>query len=154
MCKAWVCNESERRLYQPKDKMKSRSAFRPGKKNSLPSATLGDYRRGCFGPKPMNIQQISNNIDQKLAQLDQQLVQIHAQLASTDNNREQLLKDALALEQIKSKLQKSRNIMWQAHELERGSDRKRTREKHLFGLALLVISSLGLLGMLFLMFTN
>lgn len=106
----------------------------------------------------MNIQQISNNIDQKLAQLDQQLVQIHAQLANTDNHseqllREQLLKDAIALEQIKTKLQKSRNIMWQAHELERGSDRKRTREKHLLGLALLAISGLGVVGLLFIAFS-
>lgn len=102
----------------------------------------------------MNIQQISNNIDQKLTQLDQQLGQLHAQLAGADGNREQLLKDVAALEQIKTKLKKSRNIMWQAHELERGSDRKRTREKHLLGLALLVISGLGLLAMLFLMFTS
>lgn len=91
-----------------------------------------------------NIQQLSNNIDQKLAQLDLQLVHLKQQDTS-----EQTLKDIEALEGIKNKLQKSRNIMWQAHELQRGNDQQRLREKRLFGLILCIISALGLLGLLF-----
>lgn len=91
-----------------------------------------------------NIQQLSNNIDQKLAQLDLQLMHLKQQDTS-----EQTLKDIEALEGIKNKLQKSRNIMWQAHELQRGNDQQRLREKRLFGLILCIISALGLLGLLF-----
>jgi uncharacterized BrkB/YihY/UPF0761 family membrane protein len=90
-----------------------------------------------------NIQQLSNNIDQKLAQLDVQLTHLKQQ-----NSSEQILKDIAALEGIKNKLQKSRNIMWQAHELQRGNDQQRLREKRLFGITLCVISVLGLLALL------
>ncbi|HOY22810.1 MAG TPA: hypothetical protein PK002_06615 [Cellvibrio sp.] len=90
-----------------------------------------------------NIQQLSNNIDQKLAQLDLQLARLKQQDSS-----EQILKDVAALEGIKNKLQKSRNIMWQAHELQRGNDQQRLREKRLLGITLCIISVLGLLGLL------
>ena len=91
-----------------------------------------------------NVQQLSNNIDQKLAQLDLQLVRLKQQDSS-----EQILKNIAALERIKNKLQKSRNIMWQAHELQRGNDQQRLNEKRLFGITLCVVSALGLLGLLF-----
>jgi hypothetical protein len=91
-----------------------------------------------------NIQQLSNNIDQKLAQLDLQLARLKQQDSSA-----QILKDIAALEGIKNKLQKSRNIMWQAHELQRGNDQQRLREKRLFGITLCIVSALGLLGLLF-----
>lgn len=90
-----------------------------------------------------NIQQLSNNIDQKLGQLDLQLARLKQQDSS-----EQTLKDIAALEGIKNKLQKSRNIMWQAHELQRGNDQQRLREKRLLGITLCIISVLGLLGLL------
>jgi ABC-type transporter lipoprotein component MlaA len=97
----------------------------------------------------MNIQQISNNIDQKLAQLDQQLARLQIQLVDAGDNRDQLLKDQAALEHIKSKLQKSRNIMWQAHELQSNTDQKRLGEKRLLGIGLCVVSGLGLLLLAF-----
>jgi len=102
----------------------------------------------------MNIQQLSNNIDQKLAQLDQQLAQLHAQLTAAGDNREQLLKDKAALEQIKSKLQKSRAIMWQAHELQSGTDQKRLREKRWLGIGLCLVSGVGLIVLAFLVFAK
>lgn len=98
----------------------------------------------------MNIQQLSNNIDQKLAQLDQQLAKLNAQLANAGDNRAQLLKDMAALEQIKRKLQKSRNVMWQAHELQNGADQNRLRAKRWLGIGLCVVSGLGLLALAFL----
>lgn len=100
----------------------------------------------------MNIQQISNNIDQKLAQLDRQLAQLKTQLADAGDNRDKLLKDTAALEQIKRKLQKSRNIMWQAHELQSGTDQKRLREKRWLGIGLCILSGLGLLTLALLVF--
>ncbi len=91
-----------------------------------------------------NIQQLSHNIDQKLAQLDVQLQHLHQQASSA-----QTLSDIAALEGIKHKLQKSRAIMWQAHELQHGNSSERLREKRLFGIVLCVLSALGLLGLLF-----
>ena len=96
-----------------------------------------------------NIQQLSNNIDQKLAQLDLQLARLKQQ-----DSLEQILKDIAALERIKNKLQKSRNIMWQAHELQRGNDQQRLREKRLLGITLCILSALGLLGLLFIVLSQ
>ncbi|GGY65377.1 hypothetical protein GCM10011613_06540 [Cellvibrio zantedeschiae] len=102
----------------------------------------------------MNIQQISNNIDQKLNQLDQQLGQLHAQLPGAGDNREQLLNDMAALEQIKTKLQKSRSIMWQAHELQSNGDLKRWQQKRWLGIGLCVVSAIGLLMLIFLVLSR
>lgn len=101
----------------------------------------------------MNIQQLSNNIDLKLAQLDKQLAALQQKLASEGNN-DQLHKDITALEQIKNKLQKSRNIMWQAHELQLGSDQKRLAQKRWLGIGLCVVSGLGLLLLLLIVLTQ
>jgi ElaB/YqjD/DUF883 family membrane-anchored ribosome-binding protein len=101
----------------------------------------------------MNIQQLSDNIDQKLAQLDQQLARLKQRLAA-EGDSEPLQKDIAALERIKNKLQKSRNIMWQAHELELGTNQKRLREKRWLGIALCLISGLGLIGLGLLLLTQ
>ncbi len=101
----------------------------------------------------MNIQQLSDNIDRKLAQLDNQLARLNSQIASAGEDCEKLIKDKEALELIKSKLQKSRNIMWQAHELQKGTDQKRLRERRWLGITLCVISGLGLLTLAFFMLT-
>lgn len=99
----------------------------------------------------MNIQQLSNNIDQKLALLDQQVAGLKQKLSNGDGDSEQLLKDISALENIKRKLEKSRNIMWQAHELQSGADQQRIQQKRWLGIALCIVSGLGLLGLLLLL---
>jgi len=100
----------------------------------------------------MNIQEISLNIDQKVAQIDKQLASLQQRMntgSTTDKSEnEQLLKDMVALERIKTKLQKSRNIMWEAHDLQQGTDQKRLREKRWLGIGLCVVSGLGLLAIL------
>lgn len=102
--------------------------------------------------RQMNIQQLSHNIDQKVAQIDKQLASLQHKL-STESTADksltdQLHKDMAALEQIKTKLQKSRSIMWQAHELQLGTDQKRLRQKHWLGVGLLVLSGVGLIALL------
>lgn len=101
----------------------------------------------------MNIQQLSNNIDLKLAQLDKQLATLERRL-TTESNNDQLHKEITTLEQIKNKLQKSRNIMWQAHELQLGSDQKRLLQKRWLGIGLCVVSGLGLLAVLLIVLTQ
>jgi hypothetical protein len=95
----------------------------------------------------MNIQQLSNNIDVKVAQIDKQLATLKYRL-TTETNTDQLQKDMAALEQIKTKLKKSRNIMWEAHNLQSGTDQKRLREKRMIGIGLCVVSGLGLIALL------
>jgi len=105
----------------------------------------------------MNIQEISDNIDQKVAQIDNQLASLQHKLSSEnisdETTNDQLQKDAAALKRIKVKLLKSRNIMWEAHELQRGTDQKRLREKRWLGIALCVVSALGLLAILIMVLT-
>jgi hypothetical protein len=96
----------------------------------------------------MNIQQLSTNIDQKLNQLDQQLNRLQAQLPGAGADREQLLNDMAALEQIKTKLQKSRSLMWQAHELQTSGDQKRLQQKRWLGIGLCAISGVGLVTLI------
>jgi hypothetical protein len=102
----------------------------------------------------MNIQQLSHNIDQKLTLLDQQVTGLKQKLSNGDSDSEQLLKDIRALENIKKKLEKSRNIMWQAHDLQSGADQHRMQQKRWLGIALCLISGLGLLGLIFLLMTQ
>ena len=103
----------------------------------------------------MNIQEISLNIDQKVVQIDKQLAGIQQRLITVDKSEnEQLLKDIAALERIKTKLQKSRNIMWEAHDLQHGNDQKRLREKRWLGIGLCVLSGLGLLAILIMVVAN
>jgi len=99
----------------------------------------------------MNIQQLSNNIDQKLGLLNQQLATLHLKIKNGDSNTEQLLKEVNALENIKTKLEKSRNIMWQAHDLQSNTDQKRLRQKRLLGIGLCIVSGVGLLLLLLLL---
>lgn len=99
----------------------------------------------------MNIKQLSNNIDQKLALLNKQLAALQLKIKNGDDNSEQLLKEINTLETIKTKLEKSRNIMWQAHDLQSNTDQKRLRQKRLLGICLCVISGVGLLLLLLLL---
>lgn len=96
----------------------------------------------------MNIQQLSANIDSKLAQLEQQIQQLNQQLQQGNSNQEQLDKDIAALMQVKGKLQKSRDLMWRAHALQRADDDQSQRRKRLLGISLCIISGLGLLAIL------
>ena len=96
----------------------------------------------------MNIQEISANIDHKLAQLDSKIKKIHEQQAKGEAEPNQLAKDLAALENIKHKLQKSKGIMWQAHHLQRDDNQRELRRKRWLGIGLMVFSGLGLLVIL------
>jgi hypothetical protein len=94
----------------------------------------------------MNIQQLSANINSKLAQLEQQISKLEQQLASAEGNKDQITKDLLLLKQLKAKLKKSYDIALRAHELQRGSDEKLLQRKRWLGIGLCIISGLGLLA--------
>jgi hypothetical protein len=93
----------------------------------------------------MNIQQLSANINSKLAQLDQQITKREQQLASAEGDKDQLMKDLTLLKQLRVKLKKSHEIAWRAHELQRGNDEQQLRRKRWLGIGLFAFSAVGLL---------
>ncbi|MES2674724.1 MAG: hypothetical protein V4660_10835 [Pseudomonadota bacterium] len=93
----------------------------------------------------MNIHQLSANIDSKLLQLEQQLIQLQRQLKQNDGDTRQLTQDIAALETLKSKLKKSRDLAWRAHELQHDNN-KQLQQKRIIGLGLCIFCGLGLLA--------
>lgn len=93
----------------------------------------------------MNIHQLSANIDTKLLQLEQQLIQLQRQSKQHGGDNTQLMQDIAALETLKSKLKKSRDLAWRAHELQHDDDKK-LQQKRIIGIALCVFCGLGLLA--------
>jgi hypothetical protein len=93
----------------------------------------------------MNIQEISNNIDSKLAQVNLQIEKTTQQLQFNDEHQPELQQELNNLNNIKIKLMKSRRIMWQAHELQKNSDKQALRKKQLLGLGISIIGGAGLL---------
>jgi hypothetical protein len=106
----------------------------------------------------MNIEELSLNIDQKIAQIDKQVANLQHKLSTADiadqSAKDRTRKDIAALEQIKIKLQKSRSIMWKAHELQRGTDQRRLREKRWLGIGLCLVSGIGLMVILIVVLTG
>lgn len=89
----------------------------------------------------MQIRQVSAALDHKLAQLDQQLKKLEQQ-----NNNEphpQLEQDILALQQIRTKLVKSKEIAWRAHQLQHQNDEQGRARQRVIGLSLCVFSVIG-----------
>ena len=68
----------------------------------------------------MQIRQVPAALDQKLAQLDQQLKKYETQRAQHNSGEPdpQLEQDILALQQIRTKLVKSKDLAWRAHQLQ------------------------------------
>ncbi len=97
----------------------------------------------------MNIHQLSANIDLKLQQLELKIDQLQGQYSKPDGDKQQLLRDIDALSKIKAKLQKSRQIMWQAHELQQGADQQKLNNNKRLGIGLCAFSVLGLAALIF-----
>jgi hypothetical protein len=93
----------------------------------------------------MQINQLSAQIDQKLNELDQRLVRLNEQhRVASGSEQAQLGTDIQALELIKNKLLKSRDIAWRAHELQQEhQDLKQLERKRWIGLTLCVLSAIG-----------
>ncbi len=92
----------------------------------------------------MHIRQISAALDTKLAQLDKQLKQLQdQQLRQGDNPEQSLLEDIAALNQMRNKLLKSKDIVWRAHQLRDDNDEQRRARQRALGLAMCGLSLLG-----------
>lgn len=93
----------------------------------------------------MQIRQVSAELDRKLAQLDQQLKKLEAQHAQQNGSEShaQLEQDILALQQIRTKLVKSKDIAWRAHQLQRQNDEQSRARQRVIGLSLCAFSVIG-----------
>jgi hypothetical protein len=94
----------------------------------------------------MQITTLSNQLEQKLVELDQRLDGLRRELATSQDEaeRHKLSSDLDALEVIKDKLIKSRDIAWRAYDLQQQTrEMKQIRRNRWIGLTLCVISVLG-----------
>ncbi|WP_331351350.1 hypothetical protein [Cellvibrio sp. UBA7671] len=93
----------------------------------------------------MQIRQVSAALDHKLAQLDQQLKKLEQQRAQQNSSQPnpQLEQDILALQQIRAKLVKSKDLAWRAHQLQHQNDEHSRARQRVIGLSLCVFSVIG-----------
>jgi hypothetical protein len=93
----------------------------------------------------MQIRQVSAALDHKLAQLDQQLKKLEQQRVQQNSSEPnpQLEQDILALQQIRTKLVKSKDIAWRAHQLQHQNDEHSRARQRVIGLSLCVFSVIG-----------
>ncbi len=93
----------------------------------------------------MQIRQVSAALDHKLAQLDKQLKKLETQRAQQNSSESypQLEQDILALQQIRTKLVKSKDIAWRAHQLQHQNDEHSRVRQRVIGLSLCAFSVIG-----------
>ncbi len=93
----------------------------------------------------MQIRQVSAALDHKLAHLDQQLKKLEEQRAqqSSSEPNSQLAQDILALQQIRTKLVKSKELAWRAHQLQYQNDEQSRARQRVIGLSLCAFSVIG-----------
>jgi chromosome segregation ATPase len=93
----------------------------------------------------MQIRQVSAALDHKLAQLDQQLKKLEQERAQQNSSQPnpQLEQDILALQQIRAKLVKSKDLAWRAHQLQHQNDEHSRARQRVIGLSLCVFSVIG-----------
>ncbi|MFC3114200.1 hypothetical protein [Cellvibrio fontiphilus] len=98
----------------------------------------------------MHIRQISAALDTKVAQLDKQLKQLQdQQQRQGDNPEPNLLEDITALNQMRDKLLKSKDLAWRAHQLRDANDEERRARQRAMGLAMCGVSLLGALLLIY-----
>lgn len=93
----------------------------------------------------MQIRQVSAALDHKLAQLDQQLKKLEHERtqASGNDQNAQIDQDILALQKIRTKLVKSKEIAWRAYQLQHVGDEQQRARQRLIGLSLCAVSVVG-----------
>lgn len=93
----------------------------------------------------MEIKTLTASVDQKLRQLDQQLVEFNRALSDASaEDQAKLNADIEALQKIRIKLVKSRDLALEAHQLERATNEQLRRRQKYIGLALCLFSLAGL----------
>src|SRR6187551_695123 len=103
----------------------------------------------------MQIRQVSAALDHNLAQLDQQLKKLEQERAQQGSEpNAQLAQDILALQKIRTKLIKSKDIAWRAHELQHQNDENARTRQRVIGLSLCIFSVIGAGVLVYLVFNQ
>jgi len=102
----------------------------------------------------MQIRQVSAALDHKLAQLDQQLKKLEQEQQNHSAPNPQLAQDILALQQIRTKLVKSKDLAWRAHQLQYQNDEQARARQRVIGLSLCIFSVIGAGVLLYLVFNQ
>ncbi|HSX85498.1 MAG TPA: hypothetical protein VLE50_08815 [Cellvibrio sp.] len=104
----------------------------------------------------MQIRQVSAALDYKLAQLDQQLkkLQHEREQQNSSEPNSKLEQDILALQQIRTKLVKSKELAWRAHQLQHQNDEQSRARQRMIGLSLCLFSVIGAGILLYLVFNQ
>lgn len=95
----------------------------------------------------MQIKQLSAMLDNKLAELDARVVKQEKNLSSTQTEFEKnkIQHELNELARVRDKLVKSRELAWEAHSLERKSNKQLNQRKAMIGLVLCVVGGLAAL---------
>ncbi len=99
----------------------------------------------------MQIKQLSAMLDTKLAELDARVAKqeknlFHSRLTEDKNKIQQELNE---LAKLRGKLIKSKELAWEVHSIERGSNKKLNQRKATIGLTLCVIGGATALMLLY-----
>lgn len=104
----------------------------------------------------MQIKQLSAMLDTKLAELDARVVKQEKSLSDThvieEKNKIQLELNELA--RLRNKLIKSKELAWEAHSMERNSNKKLNQRKAMIGLLLCAIGGITALVLLYIVISE
>ena len=104
----------------------------------------------------MQIKQLSAMLDTKLAELDARVVRQEKNLTNTEiseeNQKIQLELNELA--RLRNKLIKSKELAWEAHSMERESNKAVNQRKAIIGLALCAVGGITTLILLYIAFSE
>jgi hypothetical protein len=104
----------------------------------------------------MQIKQLSAMLDTKLAELDARVVKQEKSLSDVqeieEKNKIQLELNELA--RLRNKLVKSKELAWEAHSMEKNTNRKLNQRKAIIGLVLCAIGGITALVLLYIVVTN
>jgi uncharacterized coiled-coil protein SlyX len=104
----------------------------------------------------MQIKQLSAMLDTKLAELDARVVKQEKNLSNTEiteeKNKIQLELNELA--RLRNKLIKSKELAWEAHSLEKNSNKKLNQRKAIIGLVLCAIGGITALVLLYIVISE
>jgi hypothetical protein len=91
----------------------------------------------------MQISQVTAALDLKLTQLDQQLKALEQERINPARSASEIDNDIDSLLKIRTKLVKSKDIAWRAHQLQSQNDGQRRARQRLIGLSLCGVSLIG-----------
>jgi uncharacterized coiled-coil protein SlyX len=104
----------------------------------------------------MHIKQLSAMLDTKLAELDARVARQEKTLTTTQlaDEKNKIQNELNELARLRNKLVKSKELAWEAHSMERDSNKKLNQRKAIIGLALCAVGGITCLILLFIVISD